>query len=149
MKLLIHFFLLISVCCFAQSGGTPLEETEKRGTIKIEKSNCVRLNDSVFAYVDSLPQFPGGVDALYQWMNKNVKYPRKALEEERFGTVFCSFIILKDGSITDINILKCVYSDFEAEAMRLIKSMPDWIPGRCGGTLVNVKVNFPINFVLK
>lgn len=144
MKLLIPCFLLISLSCFAQ-------ETEKRGTIKIEKSNCVKLpdNDSVYSYVDKMPEFPGGSDTLYQWINHHLKYPKAALEEDRFGTVFCSFIVQKDGRITDINVRKSNYSDFDNEALRLLKLMPEWIPGRCNGALVDVKINFPIKFILK
>jgi len=144
MKLLITCFLLISFSGFAQ-------ENEKRGTIKIEKSTCKRLkdNDSVYSIVDSMPEFRGGADSLFQWMNHHIKYPVKAIKEERFGTVFCSFVVLKDGKISDINVMKGVYSDFENEAVRLIKLMPDWIPGRCGGVLVDVKVNFPVKFSLK
>jgi len=99
--------------------------------------------------VDKMPEFPGGTDTLYQWINHHLKYPQLALEEGRIGTVFASFIVLRDGSISDINIKKGVYSDFENEGMRLIKLFPDWIPGRCNGVLVDVKVNFPIKFILK
>ena len=87
MKLLIPCFLLISVCCFAQ-------ETEKRGTIKIEKSNCVRLdnNDSVYAFVDQMPEFRGGQDSLLAWISKNVKYPVGTFEETSQATIFASFV---------------------------------------------------------
>ncbi|CAN5502853.1 energy transducer TonB [soil metagenome] len=151
MKLLIPCFLLMSFSCFAQSVRTPSEETEKRGTIKIEKSNCVKLsdNDSVYAYVDQMPEFNGGGDTLYQWINHHLNYPKKALEEDRSGTVFCSFVVLKNGKISNIKFLKTGNSDFEKEALRLIKLMPDWIPGRCNGVLVDVKINFPIKFTLK
>ena len=144
MKLLIPCFLFISLSCFAQ-------ETEKRGTIKIEKSNCARLsdNDSVYAFVDKMPEFPGGTDSLNQWMNSNLRYPEPIGLDNRSGTVFASFVVLKDGTISDIKFLKSVDADFEKEAYRLIKLMPDWIPGRCNGTLVDVKINFPIKFRLR
>lgn len=144
MKLLTPCFLLISILGFSQ-------ETEKRGTIKIEKSNCARVenNDSVYAFVDQMPAFAGGHDSLIKWMNQNLRYPKSALEESVFGTVYVSFFIGKDGSISNINILKGINKDFENEAYRLIKIMPDWIPGRCNGTLVDVKINFPIKFSIK
>ena len=144
MKLLIPCFLLISVACFAQ-------ETEKRGTIKIEKSTCVRLdsNDSVYAFVDQMPEFRGGQDSLLAWLGKNVIYPKLAIEEYATATVFASFVVLKDGSITDIKIFKANNSPFEKEALRLLDVMPDWISGRCNGTLENVKINLPIKFGLR
>ncbi len=85
MKLLIPCFLLISILGFSQ-------DTEKRGTIKIEKSNCVRVekNDSVYAFVDKMPEFFGGHDSLMKWMNQNLRYPKSALEESVFGTVHIS-----------------------------------------------------------
>lgn len=144
MKLLIPCFLLISVLGFSQ-------ETEKRGTIKIEKTNCVRLdnNDSVYAFVDQMPEFRGGQDSLLAWIGEKVVYPKIAVEEYATATVFASFVVLKDGSISDIKIFKANNSPFEKEALRLLDIMPDWIPGRCNGTLENVKINLPIKFGLK
>lgn len=144
MKLLIPCFLLISVLGFSQ-------ETEKRGTIKIEKSNCVRLDnsDSVYAFVDQMPEFRGGQDSLLAWISNKVVYPKIAVEEYATATVFASFVVLKDGSISDIKIFKANNSPFEKEALRLLDIMPDWIPGRCNGTLVDVKINLPIKFGLK
>ncbi|MDZ4665400.1 MAG: energy transducer TonB [Bacteroidota bacterium] len=144
MKLLIPCFLLISVLGFSQ-------ETEKRGTIKIEKSNCVRLenNDSIYAFVDQMPEYRGGQDSLLLWFSKNLKYPKILVEESAKATVFASFIVLKDGSISDIKIFKANNSPFEIEALRLLNMMPDWIPGRCSGTLADVKINLPIKFGLK
>ncbi len=144
MKLLIPCFLLISFLGFSQ-------ETEKRGTIKIEKSNCVRLdnNDSVYAFVDQMPEFRGGEDSLMAWVSKNVIYPKITVDETSKATVFASFVVLKDGSISDIKIFKSNNSPFEKETLRLLDFMPDWIPGRCNGTLVDVKINLPIKFGLK
>ena len=142
MKLLISCFLLISFSCFAQDG-------DKRGTIKIEKTSCVKVkdNDSIYAVVDVMPEFPGGNDSLNKWMVKNVRYPKT--EECFSGTIFLSFIIGVDGGVSDIEMLRGVTSAFENEAKRLIQSMPNWIPGRCNGTLVPVKINYPIKFSLR
>lgn len=140
MKLLIPCFLLFSFTCFAQ-------EKAKRGTIKIEKTECVLLenNDSVYWSVDKMPEFKGGTDSLNIWMNMNLRYPAEMMS----GTVFCSFIVQIDGSITDITILKSAYRELNMEAGRLLKSMPAWNPGKCNGTLVAVKVNYPIKFIVK
>ena len=144
MKLLISCFLLISFSCFAQEG-------DKRGTIRIEKASCIKHDesDSVYISVDHMPEFPGGTDSLNKWMNTNLRYPKTASEQNRFGTVFGSFVVLSDGNISDIKILKGVDKDFEKEAVRLIKLMPNWHSGSCNGTYVPVKINFPIKFILK
>ena len=144
MKLLLSFFLLISFSCFSQ-------ETDKRGTIRIEKASCTKVkdNDSVYAFVDVMPVFSGGIDSLNKWMNKNLRYPKDAADLDWFGTIFCSFIIQSDGSITDITSMKSTNASCENEAKRLIGSMPKWIPGMCNGTIVPVKVNYPIKFILK
>lgn len=144
MKLLIPCFLLISILGFSQ-------ETEKRGTIKIEKSNCVRVdnNDSIYAFVDQMPEFRGGQDSMAVWFTKNMNYPKITVEETSKAKVFASFVVLKDGRISDIKILKANNSPFEIEALRLLNMMPDWIPGRCNGTLADVKINLPIKFSIK
>ncbi len=144
MKLLPIYFLLFSLSCFAQEDG-------KRGTIKVEKAACtlVKNNDSIYSLVDMMPQFAGGIDSLNKWMNKKLVYPQAAMEEGRQGTVFLSFVVQADGRLSDIELLKGVNIDFEKEAMRLIRSMPKWEPGKCNGTIVPVKVNFPIKFSLQ
>ena len=151
MKLLISFFLLTSFSSFAQSVRTPSEEDVKRGTIKVEKNSCTKIkdNDSIYASVDVMAEFPGGQDSLKKWLNKNLRYPQQAAEEDLQGTVFSSFIVGVDGKISNIVILNGTYLPFENETKRLIQSMPDWIPGKCNGTLVPVKVNFPLKFSLK
>jgi protein TonB len=135
---------MLSFACFAQEKG-------KRGTIKIEKTTCVLLenNDSVYAYVDQMPEFKGGSDSLNNWMNRNLRYPKTSIEESSFGTVYASFIVLKDGTISSIKIFKGNNAAFEKEALRLLDLMPDWEPGRCSTHLVDVKINFPVKFILK
>ena len=96
-----------------------------------------------------MPEFRGGQDSLGAWLSKNMNYPRITVEEYSSATVFASFVVLKDGSIADIKIYKANNSPFEKEALRLLDLMPDWIPGRCNGTLVDVKTNLPIKFGLK
>lgn len=144
MKLLLPFFLLLS--SFGMS-----QETEHRGTIKVDRSSCTKVEeqDSVYVSVDHMPEFNGGVDSLNQWMNRNLNYPKTALEDARSGTVFGSFVVMSDGHIDAIKILKGVNADFEKEALRLLRLMPAWKAGSCNGNYVPVKVNFPIKFILK
>ena len=144
MKFLLSTLLLFSFSCFAQ-------ESDKRGTIKIEKTACtlVKGNENVYSLVDVMPQFPGGIDSLNRWMFKNLKYPQTELNNSIKGTVFLSFVVGVDGSISDIIIFKGTNPSFDNEALRLITLMPNWIPGKCNGTIVPVKMNFPIKFSLQ
>ncbi|MGZ4034580.1 MAG: energy transducer TonB [Bacteroidia bacterium] len=142
MKLLLSILLLFSFSCFAQEG-------DKRGTIKIEKADCVKVkdNDSLYLFVDIMPEFPGGIDSLNKWMNNNLRYPPSG--DDASGTVFASFVIGINGRVSDITIFKGLVPSFDNEALRLIGSMPDWIPGKCNGTIVPVKYNFPVRFILR
>ncbi|MFL5763999.1 MAG: TonB family protein [Bacteroidia bacterium] len=143
IKIIIFCFLLISIGCFSQ-------EESARGTIKVGKSNCtlVKGNDSVYAVVDKMPEFPGGNEKMAKWMNENMK--RGPVEGDQMtGTVFCSFVVQSDGSITDIVILKSITPALDKEAFRLISAMPKWKPGICHKREVPVKVNYPIKFGLR
>jgi periplasmic protein TonB len=139
MKLLLAILLLFSFSCIAQ-------ESDKRGTIKIEKADCVKVkdNDSLYLFVDVMPEFPGGIDSLKKWMNKNLRY--SPIGDDATGTVFASFIIGINGSISDITVFKGSYAPYDNEAERLLRLMPNWIPGKCNGTIVPVKMNYPIKF---
>jgi protein TonB len=144
MKFIFSILLLFSFSCFAQDG-------DKRGTIKIEKTDCIKVkdNDSVYSTVDVMPQFPCGIDSLNKWLFKNLRYPQTELNNSIEGTVFLSFVVGLDGNISDITIFRGTNVSFDNEAMRLIKSMPKWFPGKCNGTIVAVKMNFPIKFSLQ
>ena len=102
----------------------------------------------VYTVVQKMPKFPGGMGALMSYLAENVKYPEAAFEKGIQGRVSCSFIVNKDGSITDAEILRGVSPEIDAEAIRVIKSMPKWEPGRQRGKVVDVKYTVPISFRL-
>ena len=96
-----------------------------------------------------MPQFPGGPAALMEFLSKNVKYPQEAYKNGIQGRVIVTFVINKDGSISDAKVVKSVDPQLDEEALRVVHSMPNWIPGRQNGEPVNVKYTVPITFKLQ
>ena len=96
-----------------------------------------------------MPQYPGGDAALMQYLSSHIKYPVIAEENGIQGRVVCTFVVEKDGSITDVRVVKSVDPSLDKEAVRVIKSMPKWIPGKQNGSAVRVKYTVPVTFRLQ
>lgn len=111
-----------------------------------EYSDEVTDDADVFFVVEDMPQFPGG--NVSKWIAKNVKYPMLAQENGIQGKVFVKFVIEKDGSITDVQVSRGVDALLDKEAIRVIKAMPKWKPGKQRGKAVRVSYTLPINFQL-
>lgn len=104
----------------------------------------------VFVVVESMPEFPGGQQALFKYLGDNVKYPVIAQENGIQGRVICQFVVNKDGSIVDIEVIRSGGDpSLDKEAVRVIKSMPKWKPGKQRGKPVRVKFTLPVNFKLQ
>lgn len=107
-------------------------------------------NIPTYAYtyesVEEVPSFPGGEGAMMRFINSERKYPRKAYEKGIEGRVLCSFVIECDGTLSHISVLKGVEESLNREAIRIIESMPEWIPGRIHGNSVAVYYLLPIPF---
>ena len=104
----------------------------------------------VFVVVESMPEFPGGQQALFKYLGDNVKYPVIAQENGIQGRVICQFVVNKDGSIVDIEVVRSGGDpSLDKEAIRVIKSMPKWKPGKQRGKPVRVKFTLPVNFKLQ
>jgi len=103
----------------------------------------------VFVVVESMPSFPGGDAALFKYLNDNIKYPVIAQESGIQGRVICQFVVNRDGSIVDIEVVRSVDKSLDAEAIRVIKNMPKWSPGKQRGKTVRVKYTLPVNFRLQ
>lgn len=104
-------------------------------------------DDSVASYVD--PSFPGGDVACMKWLSENVKYPAEAVEKGIKGRVIVQFVVTKDGKITDAEVARSVDPLLDAEALRAIRSMPDWEPAQRDGQNITVKYTLPITFSLQ
>ena len=104
----------------------------------------------VFVVVESMPEFPGGQQALFKYLSENVKYPVIAQENGIQGRVICQFVVNKDGSIVDVEVVRSGGDpSLDKEAIRVIKSMPKWKPGKQRGKAVRVKYTVPVNFKLQ
>ncbi len=99
--------------------------------------------DDTFIVVDQMPEYPGGNEALQEYISLNLKYP--ALKEVS-GKVFVSFVVDKKGKVTDVRVKNEVDAALSKEAIRLVKAMPLWTPGKLEGKAVNVQMNLPIYF---
>lgn len=103
----------------------------------------------VFVVVETMPSFPGGDAALFKYLNDNIKYPVIAQESGIQGRVVCQFVVNRDGSIVDIEVVRSIDKSLDAEAVRVISKMPRWTPGKQRGKTVRVKYTLPVNFRLQ
>ena len=103
----------------------------------------------VFDIVEQMPSFPGGPAALMKFLSENIKYPVVAQENGVQGRVVVAFVVERDGSITDVHIARGVDPSLDKEAVRVVKSMPKWTPGKQNGSAVRVKFNVPVAFRLQ
>lgn len=107
-------------------------------------------DDKVQNMCDIMPEFPGGQQGVLQYLAKNVKYPVEAFEKKEEGRVSISFVIEKDGSITNAEVIRSVSPSLDKEALRVVNSMPKWTPGKMkDGTIVRVKYTTPVTFRLQ
>ena len=105
--------------------------------------------EPVFQQIENLPEFPGGDAALFKFMSDNIKYPAFAFKNQIQGQVICQFIVNRDGSIVDIKVIRSAHPVLDKETVRVIKSMPVWLPGKKRGVAVRAKYTLPVNFKLK
>jgi tonB family C-terminal domain len=121
---------------------------DKRGkTTQTRKDTAT--DDKVYEVCEQMPIFEGGDAALLKYLGENLKYPDKTKDRGVQGRVVIGFIVEKDGSLTDVKVLRPVDIDLDAEVLRLVKGMPKWIPGRHNGQRVRVKYLLPIHICLQ
>ena len=111
----------------------------------------VKLNDrnDVFTAVEQEPEFPGGTQALVEFIRTNLRYPEPCVKDSSEGRVTLSFVIERDGSVTEISKLRSPNEDLTKEAIRVVSAMPNWIPGKQRGEAVRVRYVLPVTFRLK
>jgi len=119
-----------------------------KSVISTEPVKPKEEEDKILTYVEQMPTFPGGQSALMQYLAQHIKYPVIAEEECIQGRVVCTFVVERDGSITDVRVIRSVDPSLDKEAIRVIKSMPKWIPGKQNGHAVRVKFTIPVTFRL-
>ncbi|KQM75017.1 hypothetical protein ASE74_03310 [Pedobacter sp. Leaf216] len=121
-----------------------LQKNTETGTVKSE--NTDKIYD--FVSIEKQPEFPGGIAKFYKYLGSNIKYPKMALENNVQGKVFLSYVVEKDGSLSDIQITRGLGSGTDEEAVRVIKDSPKWNPGISNGKPVRVKYNINVNFTI-
>lgn len=105
-------------------------------------------SNRVYDVVEQMPSFPGGISGLRTYLNQNIRYPAEAQENCVQGRVVVSFVVGKDGHISDVTVLRSVDPSLDKEAVRVIRNMPRWTPGKQGGEPVKVRYNVPVSFRL-
>ena len=123
-----------------------IEDTESDEDIAIEIEE--ESDDDFFMVVENMPEFPGGDQGLMRYIQKNVKYPPIAKEYNITGKVYIQFIVDKTGSVTNVKVVRGVDKNLDAEAVRVVKSLPKYKPGKQRGQNVRVMFTIPINFTL-
>ena len=118
-------------------------------TVNAQKTVVAQKNQQVFDVVEQMPEYPGGMQALFEYLGQNLKYPEDAKEQKIEGRVIAIFVVETDGSISNVEVVKPVFPSLDAEAVRVLSGMPKWKPGMQSGKVVRVKYTVPINFNLK
>ncbi|MBO5768473.1 MAG: TonB family protein, partial [Bacteroidales bacterium] len=116
-------------------------------TTKARESETT-AHEEEFVVVEEMPQFPGGNEAMIKFIAENLIYPKTAMDKGEQGRVILSFVIDKRGKVGDVKLIRSVSPELDAEAIRVIQAMPDWIPGKQKGKAVNVRYTIPILYQL-
>lgn len=106
-------------------------------------------DNTIFFTPEKQPEFPGGINGLMQFLSENIKYPTECAENNIQGKVLVKFTVFKDGKIGNIEVVRPVHPLLDAEAVRVVRLLPNWTPGELNGQPVNVWYNLPINFKLQ
>ena len=118
-------------------------------TANAQKTVVSQKNQKVYEVVEQMPEYPGGMPALIEYLQTNIKYPKDAEKQKVEGRVLVQFVIETDGSVTDVKVTKKVFPSLDAEGIRVVQAMPKWTPGKQDGKLVRVQYTLPIVFNLK
>jgi protein TonB len=123
-------------------------EMEEYVPVAQEEEKAVE-EQQIFLVVEEMPSYPGGEQEMYRFISQNIEYPRMAKESGISGRVFVTFVVEKDGSVTDVKVLRGIGGGCDEEAIRVIKSMPKWKAGKQRGKAVRVQYRMPIKFTLQ
>ena len=129
-KLILMSFM--AVCCLM--------------TANAQKTVVSQTNQKVYDEVEQMPEYPGGMPAMIEFLQTNIKYPEDAVKQKVEGRVMVQFVVETDGSISDVHVAKQVFPSLDVEAIRVVQAMPNWVPGSEKGKVVRVKYNLPIVF---
>ena len=117
--------------------------------LKRNAAQAKAIDETVYRSVEQMPRFPGGEAALMSYIESHINYPAMAAENNVQGKVVVQFVVKKDGSISEVKVIRSVDKDLDREAVRVVKSMPKFTPGRQNGEAVNVWYTLLVPFKLK
>ena len=129
--------------------GYAVDSVEKQPAANMDVTAENLIQGEVYDMVEVAPQFPGGTKELMAWLGKNIRYPVAAQEAGKQGRVVLQFVITKEGKVADIKIMRGVSPELDEEAVRVVKAMPAWTPGKQDGQAVNVRYTLPVTFKLQ
>ena len=118
-------------------------------TANAQKTVVSQSNQSVYDQVEQMPEFPGGMPAMIEFLQTNLKYPKDAIKQQVGGRVMVMFVVETDGTLSNVRVAKKVFPSLDSEAVRVVKSMPKWKPGKEKGRPVRVNFTLPVVFSLK
>lgn len=121
------------------------EDTEVEFIEEVEEVE----EEQIFTIVEQMPTFPGGESELFKYLGKSIKYPQMAQDAGIQGVVFVTFLVDKDGGVKNVKVLRGIGGGCDEEAIRVVKKMPKWTPGKQRGKSVKVQYNLPIKFTLR
>ena len=141
-------FVPLAVALLAMNSTAMRANVQKKVVKTTKVTKKTGTTDKVYEVCEQMPIFPGGDAALMKYLSENVKYPALAIKAQEQGRVVVSFTVEKDGAISDVKVARSVTPSLDAEAVRVVKAMPKWTPGKQGGQLVRVRYNVPVSFKL-
>ncbi|MCR5130790.1 MAG: M56 family metallopeptidase [Prevotella sp.] len=133
----------------AQESPDTMSVVVGKGLPGVDSAQVSNDPEGTFDVVEKMPEFPGGMSELMNYLMKNVKYPKEAIDKGIEGRVIIQFVVAKDGSVINPRVVKSVSPELDAEALRVVKSMPNWKPGMQNDKPVNVKYTIPVSFRLQ
>ena len=129
--------------------GYGVDSVEKQPAANMDVTAEDVIQGEIYDMVEQAPQFPGGPSELMTYLAKNIKYPVEAQKAGQQGRVICQFVVTKEGKVADIKVMRGVSPELDEEAVRVIKAMPAWTPGKQDGQAVNVRYTLPVTFRLQ
>ena len=118
-------------------------------TANAQKTVVSQSNQNVYDQVEQMPEFPGGMPAMIEFLQTNIKYPKDAIKQDVGGKVMVMFVVETDGSISNVRVARKVFPSLDKEAVRVVKAMPKWKPGKEKGRPVRVNFTLPVVFSTK
>ena len=141
-------FVPLAVALLAMNSTAMRANVQKKVVKTTKATKKTSANDKVYEVCEQMPTFPGGDAAMMKYLSENVKYPALAIKAQEQGRVVVSFTVEKDGAISDVKVARSVTPSLDTEAVRVVKAMPKWTPGKQDGQLVRVRYNVPVSFKL-